>query len=331
MRKVLSRIGKTVAAAGIAAFWLLPPGVATASQSFAVDLTTDGVSQFNVAHTARGLRLGPQLAATATEGEERQGFYVTTAIGTRSLANRIRPIMMAETPPGADILLELRGQTRSARWTEWREARQGSDEVVLPASSTQLQARITLTQRGAGQGPEVYGLRLLVVDPARGQPQAGAEPAPKPLTSRVFATRIGQIGDKTANGHTIATTDRFVALPSRRALNANTTERAYEVKICYATRCVVAPIWDVGPWNIRDDYWNAAATRDMWADLPQGKPQAQAAYLDGYNAGRDDRSRKVRNPAGIDLADELFWQDLGMTTNDWVNVTYLWTDVEALL
>ncbi|MEV4899361.1 hypothetical protein AB0K48_59605, partial [Nonomuraea sp. NPDC055795] len=31
-------------------------------------------------------------------------------------------------------------------------------------------------------------------------------------------------------------------------------------------------------WNIRDDYWNAAATRDMWPDLPQGKPQAQAAY-----------------------------------------------------
>jgi len=33
----------------------------------------------------------------------------------------------------------------------------------------------------------------------------------------------------------------------------------------------------------------------------------------------------VLNPAGIDLADGLFWDALGLTDNAWVTVDYLWT------
>jgi hypothetical protein len=84
-------------------------------------------------------------------------------------------------------------------------------------------------------------------------------------------------------------------------------------------------VWDVGPWNTMDDYWNPAAVRQMWKDLPQGRPEAQAAYQNGYNGGRDQFGRTVANPAGIDLADGTFWDGLGLTDNAWVNVTYLWT------
>jgi hypothetical protein len=63
----------------------------------------------------------------------------------------------------------------------------------------------------------------------------------------------------------------------------------------------------------------------MWKDLPQGKPEAQAAYQDGYNGGYDQFGRRPANPAGIDIADGSFWYDLGLSNNDWVNVTYLWT------
>ena len=31
------------------------------------------------------------------------------------------------------------------------------------------------------------------------------------------------------------------------------------------------------------------------------------------------------NPAGIDLADGMFWDALGLTDNAWVTVDYLWT------
>jgi hypothetical protein len=63
----------------------------------------------------------------------------------------------------------------------------------------------------------------------------------------------------------------------------------------------------------------------MWKNLPQGKPEAQAAYQDGFNGGLDQFGRRPANPAGIDIADGTFWTDLGMSNNDWVDVTYLWT------
>ncbi len=63
----------------------------------------------------------------------------------------------------------------------------------------------------------------------------------------------------------------------------------------------------------------------MWNDLPQGLPQAQAAYQNRYNGGRDQFGRLVANPAGIDLADGTFWDGLQLTDNSWVTVSYLFT------
>jgi hypothetical protein len=145
------------------------------------------------------------------------------------------------------------------------------------------------------------------------------------LKYRVFATREGLVGRTTANGHKIKSSDRFVALPSRRALSPNGSAD-YSVKVCASNgRCAVAPVWDVGPWNTRDDYWNPKSRRQEWRDLPQGMPEAQAAKERGYNKGLDQFKRKVANPAGIDLSDGMFWGALGLKDNGWVTVEYLWT------
>jgi hypothetical protein len=145
------------------------------------------------------------------------------------------------------------------------------------------------------------------------------------LKYRVFATREGLVGRTTANGHKIRSSDRFVALPSRRALSPRGTGD-YSVRVCASNgRCAVAPVWDVGPWNTRDDYWNPPSRRQEWRDLPQGMPEAQAAKERGYNGGRDQFKRKVLNPAGIDLSDGLFWGALGLKDNGWITVEYLWT------
>lgn len=146
------------------------------------------------------------------------------------------------------------------------------------------------------------------------------------VTYRIYATREGLVGAKTANGHTIVTRDHFVALPSSSALNSlgGTT---YTVTISNPANGMVArnvPVWDVGPWNTKDNYWSA--NRTMWTDLPRGKPEAQAAYQDGYNGGKDEFGRIVANPAGIDLADGTFWDDLGMVGNAWVDVTFNWVN-----
>jgi hypothetical protein len=143
---------------------------------------------------------------------------------------------------------------------------------------------------------------------------------------RLFATREGLVGGTTANGHVITERDHFVALPSRRGLSSKGSG-SYSVRVCAAStdRCAYAPVWDVGPWNTTDDHWSPSSTRQSWADLPQGRPQAQAAYQDGYNGGRDGFGRKVANPAGIDLGDGTFWDALGLSDNAWTTVTYLWT------
>jgi hypothetical protein len=168
-------------------------------------------------------------------------------------------------------------------------------------------------------------LVVLRLSSARGRARKGPILSASPLTYRVFATREGLVGGTTANGHVIVPRDHFVALPSRRALSPRGTG-TYSVKVCADNgRCETAPVWDVGPWNTRDDYWNPPAIRENWKDLPQGTPEAQAAYQNGYNGGKDQYGRRVTNPAGIDLADGTFWDGLGLTGNTWVTVTYLWT------
>ncbi|NUO59769.1 MAG: hypothetical protein HOV78_24165, partial [Hamadaea sp.] len=150
----------------------------------------------------------------------------------------------------------------------------------------------------------------------------GVARADDPFETRVYATREGLIGEVTANGHRIASEDLFAALPSRLGL-AGRDQGNRTVRVCTAARCVFVPVWDVGPWNTKDDYWNA--NRQMWRDLPRGKPAAEAAYAEGYNRGRDEFGRTVSNPAGIDLADRAFRDGLLLRDNAWVRVAFLWT------
>ncbi|MFI5609516.1 hypothetical protein [Amycolatopsis sp. NPDC051903] len=152
-----------------------------------------------------------------------------------------------------------------------------------------------------------------------------------PSTYRIYATREGLVGGTTANGHVIASRDHFVALPSTKSVSRQGSG-TYTVKVCRTddTRCEYAPVWDVGPWNTHDDYWNPPASRATFPTLPQGVPEAQAAFQDGFNGGKDARGRVVKNPAGLDLADGVLWDGLGLTGSSWVDVTFLWTGPAAV-
>jgi hypothetical protein len=158
----------------------------------------------------------------------------------------------------------------------------------------------------------------------KAEPQQNPPPAtivePSAPTFTIFATRQGLVGRRTANGHRIQQRDRFVALPSWSVLASKGGDE-FQVRVSYKGRSVVLPVWDVGPWNTRDDYWNP---NRRYSDLAVGLPMAQAAHQNGYNGGRDQFGRRIRLPNGIDIADGAFWDDLNMGESDWVQVTFLW-------
>lgn len=234
-------------------------------------------------------------------------------------ANQVVAELTAAIPPDAVVLVDVRGAPEPGRWTEWVEARPDAP-TALPEPIRLVQVRLVLSAAANGASPVVRGLRLF--------PELNAQLPPRitgPIgTYRVFATRIGLVGNATANGHVVEPRDHFVALPSRRTLSSRGSSD-YTVQVCADNgRCAWAPVWDIGPWNTTDDYWNLPRVRQSWRDLPQGLPQAQAALQDGYNGGRDQFGRRVTNPAGVDLADGTFYDTLRLRYNEWVTVTYLW-------
>ncbi|HEX7302112.1 hypothetical protein [Lentzea sp.] len=234
-------------------------------------------------------------------------------LGTHRLARPANAVTAAVTGDG---VVDVRGLRPDGQWTEWYEA-SATAPVTLPVTTSTIESRVVLRSGKASS--------VKVSATTAATKSGDFEAAAAGRAYRVYATREGLVGGTTANGHVIRSRDHFVALPSRRGL-ANKNSGNYSVQICASNgRCEWAPVWDVGPWNTKDDYWNPAATRESFKDLPQGKPEAQAAYEDGYNGGKDASGRKVANPAGIDLGDGTFWDGLKLTTNSWVTVTYLWT------
>ncbi|WP_219413194.1 hypothetical protein [Pseudonocardia nigra] len=285
-------------------------------------------------------RLDPAAAFPAPAGEGRSteaeaeaepmGLLTLPVRELTTPTDRIGAAVTGDVPPGATATVDVRGRRATGGWSEWVPAIGGAEgsAAVLPEPASDVQGRLVLTGSDAA-APAVRGVTFTALPPTAPLAESGAEQV-LPLSYRVFATREGLVGRTTANGHVIGPRDHFVALPSRRALSPRGTSD-YSVKVCAPNgRCAFAPVWDVGPWNTRDDYWNPPHQRREWRDLPQGLPQAQAAKENGYNRGRDQYGRKVANPAGIDLADGLFWDALGLQKNSWVQVDYLWTGLLRL-
>ncbi|MDQ4116613.1 MAG: hypothetical protein M3235_06570, partial [Actinomycetota bacterium] len=254
------------------------------------------------------------------------GLFVLEGRALDRPTSEVSSAMDATVGPGSTVTLDVRGKRAGGGWTEWIPsapgAAPGSGVAELPEPVREVQGRIVLTSTGTDR-PSVKAVTLTAAPSSESDGDARAEAAP--LSYSVFATREGLVGGTTANGHKIVDRDKFVALPSRRALSPN-GRSDYSVKVCAPNgRCAFAPVWDIGPWNTKDDYWNPGPQRQQFKDLPQGVPQAQAAFHHGHNGGKDGLGRRPSNPAGIDLGDGIFWDVLGLKNNSQVQVDYLWT------
>jgi hypothetical protein len=116
-----------------------------------------------------------------------------------------------------------------------------------------------------------------------------------------------------------------VALPHKILKENYLDGNTFRVRLRRGDYIARAPVKEVGPWNIRDNYWQSREYRDMWDDLPRCVPEAQAAYFDNYNGGRDQFGREVLNPAGVDLTPRVA-RRLGLAKyqNAWIYVRYPW-------
>jgi LysM repeat protein len=200
--------------------------------------------------------------------------------------------------------------------------------LLLPAGDT---ARFTawaesrwVTER------QLHGLASLAAGPlpSHSQPLIPNSVSPAARSYKIFATRYDS-GDRYA-----------VALPDKclkfsNAGNRLCAEDGYQINQGYFVYLsydgeTAAEVWESGPWNVDDNYWSTSRDpqpRRMFADLPAGMPEAQAAFFDGYNGGVDQYGRTVTAPFGIDLGRQVSI-DIGLQpgNNDWINITFAWTE-----
>jgi hypothetical protein len=134
---------------------------------------------------------------------------------------------------------------------------------------------------------------------------------PRRLSCKVFATQY--------HGYT-----RFEAALPHRKLKFGDRPKV-RIRRVNRARAVWPRVKEVGPWNTYDNYWAKDKRRTMWKSLPRCKPEAQAAYYDNFNKGRDEFGRKVLNPAGVDLTPRVARKlSLKKYQNAWVYVRFPW-------
>ena len=147
--------------------------------------------------------------------------------------------------------------------------------------------------------------------------------AEAPSVQRAASTGTGQLVCKVFATQYRGYTRFEVALPHR----ALKFDGGYRVNLRRGDFSARAPVKEVGPWNTYDNYWRSGKHRTMWKDLPRCKPEAQAAYYDNYNNGRDEYGRKVLNPAGVDLTPAVARRlGLRLYENAWVYVRFPWVN-----
>ncbi len=223
----------------------------------------------------------------------------------------------ALVPPGSSVRIAVRTSSDGQHWTAWEPDLANGVTVGLQSASRMAQYRAILLGT-ATTSPVVRSVQLEpIAGPSRYQAMAD-NVAP---TFEVRATRMGMVGGRTANGHIIRPRDHFVSLPSWRSLSSRNGYE-YQVRITYNGRSAVAPVWDVGPWNTRDDYWSVQ--RERFPELRQGWPQDHAAYFEKHNGGYAEKGY-VRFPTAIDVGDGVWWDELGIHGDQAVvEVTFLW-------
>jgi hypothetical protein len=288
-------------------------------------LHADGAGSYRLHATAE---IPPAAAAfEQSTSFQRYGFLLSSPQVFEQAAFAYQVDYTAQVPEGTELRVDARVSEDGVKWSSWEVDVANGALVDATMLATQVQYRVTFF--GSEKiSPVLESVSITPVEGAGNytamNTQTTREIAP---TYRVHATRMGMVGGRTANGHIIKPRDHYVSLPSWRSLSSK-GGREYLVRITYNGRTSVAPVWDVGPWNTRDNFWDVE--REHWKDLQRGWPQDHAAYFENYN-GRRASKGYVRFPTAVDVGDGVWWDDLGIRGDRAiVEITFLWLGEDPL-
>lgn len=302
----------------LAVVWLVPPSVTPVSahdQTLPLNATTQDIDI--AADGTLRLATTAQSAPPTYGSFQRFGLYDSATSSFSQPFNRITTRYTRTAGADSRVRVDVRASRDLKQWSEWQLDVANGAVVTFGSRMLAAQYRVVILSNSA-TSPTVSAISLT---PQSGgfSIQSNDQTAVAP-TYRLRATRQGMVGGRTANGHIIQPNDFFVSLPSARALSSRDGNE-YLVRLSANGRSVVVPVWDNGPWNYHDDYWNK--NRETYRDLPVGWPEDHAAYYENYNGGSSERG-KVRFPSAVDIGDGAYWA-LGLAGEQAVvDVTFLW-------
>lgn len=306
---------------------LSPPGVQAQRTAPAGSIFTG--EQINTQLTPQGwITLGDDLSpAPEIYGSfARFGSYISPAQELSTPTAQFRVQLDTYQPADSAIRFDLRVSANGTDWSAWEVGLESGMLASFQRLGRYVQYRATLLANTAL--PVVQTVQITPLPGVSTFELLQDQPAVAP-TYRLHATRQGLVGRRTANGHIIKKRDRFVSLPCWCSLSSKGGSE-YMVRLTYNGKSVVLPVYDVGPWNTRDNYW-AAQEQRTFGDLRQGWPQDHAAYFDGHNGGRSGIGLKVRFPTAVDVGDGAWWDELGIRGDRAIlEITYLWLGADPL-
>ncbi len=284
------------------------------------------------------VRLGSeQIQPPAWSGDWANfGMFSSEILRLNEPFTRLKADWQVVQPEGTRLEIDLRASQDGQNWTLWEVLDENGTTASFDPSRAYLYAqyRVRMFSDTAEATPYFQGIKLEanrrdlnnLSRPGALNMMANADKASDnpPPTYKVYATREGLVGYTTANGHKIQPNDRFVSLPSWTVLN-DKGKSDYQVRITAPNgKSAVAPVWDTGPWNFKDNYWHNP--RSQFKDIAVGVPQAEKAFFGKHNGGKNESGKPIYNPSGIDIGDGTFWQDLGLKGDfgGQVDVSFIW-------
>jgi hypothetical protein len=232
----------------------------------------------------------------------------------------------AEVPLGTAVEVDVRASGDGNNWTLWETLKKSGETAQFARSKAYIFAeyRVRLFSAVDKWTPTFKGITFEANKRDVLTIKADTPQRPPPMW-KLRVTRQGMIGGRTANGHIIVERDRFVSMSSWKVLNKK-GKYDYQIKMVVPStgHSAVAPAWDVGPWNNNDNFWHNP--RDIFKDLPVGMPQAEAAFFNKHNGGKNEFGNVVLNPSAIDIGDGTYWDELKLAGAQWaerLEVTFL--------